>query len=71
MTPSLGERMSSNLEALRLLLKEYHLSSQAEQSETRHYLYQKHGDFAKHLKAVVFDKFKELEEKHGPVTSKP
>jgi hypothetical protein len=57
----------SNLEQLRVLLKEYQLSTPSEQSAVRHLIYQKHGGIGKYIVKSCFDEIKKLEAEYGPV----
>jgi hypothetical protein len=51
--PSLSARFVMNVEAFRLLTKEYYLLSETDQKEVRHQLYSKHGAFGKKIVALL------------------
>lgn len=65
MTPGLAERLVQNLEQLRVLLKEYRLSTPTEQTAVRATIYQKHGGIGKHVVKATFDEIAKLEEQYA------
>ncbi len=52
------------MDQLRLLLKEYHLSSEDEKKAVRHHMYQKHGGIGKLVVKSCFDEVKKLEDQY-------